>query len=245
VLRLASLLLLTGGVLSLRLPEHVDEEAGPSLSTTVRFRLARTAARVTGPLAAAVALRALAGLLTIFLAFLLRAEQASGALVAAVVAAAALGQLAGTALAARLPERASRVLTAVALGLPFLACLLAALLADPPYVVAAAGCTGAAVSLSKFGLDAAVQAHVPARSISTAFARSETALQLAWVLGGAVALALPASATAGFAVAAALPVLGLVLARQLALRAAASTGPSTGASTGPSTGPSTGAELRD
>jgi MFS family permease len=220
VLRLASLLLVVGGVLSLRLPEHVDEKAGRGVASAVRFRLARTAPRVTGPLAAAVALRALAGLLTIFLAFLLRAEQASGALVAAVVAAAALGQLAGTGLAARLPERAARVLGAVALALPFLACLLAAQLADPAFVVAAAGCTGAAVSLSKFGLDAAVQAHVPGRSISTAFARSETALQLAWVLGGAIALALPASAAVGFAVAAALPLLGVVLARQLAVRAA-------------------------
>jgi hypothetical protein len=39
------------------------------------------------------------------------------------------------------------------------------------------------------------------------------------VLGGALALALPATARRGFAVAAALPVLGLVLARQLAVRA--------------------------
>jgi hypothetical protein len=85
-------------------------------------------------------------------------------------------------------------------------------------VVGAAGVTGAAVSLSKFALDAAVQAHVPARSISTAFARSETALQLAWVAGGALALALPASRAAGFAVAAALPVLGLAAARWLAVR---------------------------
>ncbi len=76
-----------------------------------------------------------------------------------------------------------------------------------------------AVSLSKFALDAAVQRHVAPRSISTAFARSETALQLAWVLGGALALLLPASTTVGFAVAALVPALGLLLARQLAVRA--------------------------
>lgn len=217
VLRLASVLLLTGGVLSLRLPGHVDSQRGPSAGS-VRFRLSRTTARVTGPLSAAIALRTLAGLLTVFLAFLLRADQAGGALIAAVVAAAALGQLAGTALAARLPERASRLLVVVSLVLPFVACLLAALLTTSAWVVAAAGATGTAVSLSKFALDAAVQAHVPGRSLSTAFARSETALQLAWVVGGAVALALPASATVGFAAAAALPVLGLLLARQLAVR---------------------------
>ena len=218
VLRLASVLLILGGVLSLRLPEHVDEKAGPGVRATVRFRLSRTSARVTGPLAAAVALRTLAGLLTIFLAFLLRAEGASGLLVAAVVGAAAVGQLLGTGLAARLPERRSKSLAVVALALPFVACLLAAVWSAPLWVVVSAGATGVSVSLSKFALDAAVQMDVTPRSISTAFARSETALQLAWVLGGAVALLLPTSTTAGFAVAATLPVLGLVLARQLVVR---------------------------
>lgn len=85
--------------------------------------------------------------------------------------------------------------------------------------MAAAGATGVAVSLSKFALDAAVQQHIAPRFLSTAFARTETALQLAWVIGGGLALALPASTSLGFAVAAALPVLGLVLAAQLALRA--------------------------
>ncbi len=84
---------------------------------------------------------------------------------------------------------------------------------------ASAGAAGIAASLSKFSLDAAVQTQVAPRSISTAFARSETALQLAWVAGGAVALALPASARVGFAVAAATPVLAVLLARRLALRA--------------------------
>jgi hypothetical protein len=217
-LRLASLLLITGAVLALRLPERVDEQSGPGLRSTVRFRLSRTSPRVTGPLAAAVALRALAGLLTVFLAFLFRAEGASGALVGAVIAAAAVGQLAGTAGAARLPERASRTMAVVALVLPFVCCLGAAVLGAASWVVAAAGATGISVSLSKFALDAAVQEHVAPRSISSAFARSETGLQLAWVLGAAVALALPTNAVLGFSAAASLPVLGLLLARQLALR---------------------------
>ena len=219
VLRLASLLLLLGGVLSLRLPTHVDEAASPPATAAVRFRLSRSAAVLTGPLASAVALRALAGLLTVFLAFLLRAQGASGLLVGAVVAAAAVGQLAGTAGAARLPERASRTLGVAALLLPLLTCVLAALTGSDTWVVASAGAAGVSASLSKFSLDAAVQLHVAKRSISTAFARSETALQLAWVAGGAVALALPTSARAGFAVAAATPVLAVVLARRLALRA--------------------------
>jgi hypothetical protein len=225
-LYLASVLLVAGGVLALRLPEQVDEPPSrePGLATAARFRLSGTAPAVTGPLAAAVALRALAGLLTVFLAFLLRAEGASGPLVLGVVAAAAAGQLAGTAAAARLPDTAGRLLQEAALGLPFLTCLLAALTGARPWVVVAAGATGLAVSLSRFGLDAAVQRHVAPRSISTAFARSETALQLAWVIGGGVALLLPTSAGVGFGVAAALPALGVVLARQLALRSQMSPG---------------------
>ena len=218
VLRLASLLLITGGVLALRLPQHVDEQAGPGMRSTVRFRLSRTSALVTGPLASAVSLRAVAGLLTVYLAFLFRAEGTSGALVGAVIAAAAIGQLVGTAGAARLPERASRPLSVLALVLPFLTCLGAALFGAAPWIVIAAGATGLSVSLSKFALDAAVQSHVAPRSISSAFARSETGLQLAWVFGAALALALPTSTAVGFSAAAALPVLGLLLARQLALR---------------------------
>ncbi|TAL23470.1 MAG: hypothetical protein EPN99_04235 [Frankiales bacterium] len=175
---------------------------------------------MTGPLATAVALRAMAGLLTVFLAFLFRAEGAAGLLVGSAIAAAATGQLVGTVVSARLPARASRLLAVVALVLPFVAALLAALAPTGVWVVTAVGATGVCVSLSKFALDAAVQAHVPPRSISNAFARSETGLQLAWVVGAAAALALPPSASVGFAVAAGLPVLGLLLARQLALRGA-------------------------
>ena len=221
VLRLASLVLIVGGVLALRLPEHVDEQPDRAPGPPVRFALTRTGPQVTGPLAAAVGLRAVAGLLTLFLAFLLRAEGASGALIGAVVGAAALGQLAGTAVAARLPERRSRLLAGASLVLPFVTCLGAAVTAAPPWVVATAGAAGVSVSVSKFALDAAVQEHVGLRSRGTAFARSETALQVAWVLGAGAAVLLPALPPLGFGIAAALPVLAVLLARQLALRAAA------------------------
>ena len=220
VLRLASVVLIVGGVLALRLPPQVDEPPSPHERRVTRFRLSDTGPQVTGPLSAAVALRAVAGLLTLFLAFLLRREDASGLLVAAVLAAAALGQLSGTGLAARLPESRDQLLARVALGLPFAGCLGAAVWPTGGWIVAAAGATGVSVSLSKFAADAAVQAHVARRSLSTAFARSETALQVAWVVGGGLALAIPTVASVGFAAAALLPVLGLVLAHRLAQRAA-------------------------
>ena len=218
VLRVASVVLIIGGVLALRLPPHVDETPVHQERRAGRFRLSDTGPDVTGPLSAAVSLRALAGLLTLFLAFLLLREDAPGLLVAGVLAAAALGQLSGTGLAARLPESRATLLGWVSLGLPFVVCLGAVIWPTGGWIVAAAGATGVSVSLSKFALDAAVQAHVAPRSLSTAFARSETALQLAWVLGGGLALALPTVAAFGFAAAALLLVLGLLLARWLAQR---------------------------
>ena len=218
VLRLSSLLLIVGGVLCLRLPAHVDEAPDPAAAPPARFALTRAAVPVMAPLTAAVALRGLAGLLTLFLAFLLRADGAPGLLVAAVVGAAALGQLAGTTVAARLPEGSSRMLAGVALAGPFVACLGAALSGADGWVVAAAATTGVSVSLSRFALDAALQEHVTGRSLGTAFARSETALQLAWVLGAGLAVVLPATPALGFGIAAALPPLALVAARQLVVR---------------------------
>ena len=219
VLRLASVLFIVGGVLALRLPEQVDEPPVRHTTPATPIRLVRAGRSVTGPLAAAVALRAVAGLMTIFLAFLLRAEGAPGLLIGAVVAAAALGQLLGTSLAAQLPESSHRLLGYLALGLPFVACFGAALTGAGPWVVASAGATGMSLSLSKFSLDAALQQHIPLRYLGTAFARSETSLQLFWVVGGAIAVAIPTIAALGFAIATALPVLGVVLAWQLAVRA--------------------------
>ena len=219
VLRVASLVLIVAAVLAMRLPEHVDEALSREARPTQRFRLLATGTRVTGPLASAIALRALAGLLTIFLAFLLRADGASGLLVGGVIGAAALGQLAGTAVAARLPERSSRLLSAICLALAFFGCLAPAILSSGTWLIVAAAVAGVVASVSKFSLDAGLQAHVPTRSLSTAFARAETMLQLAWVVGGALAVVLPTHQSVGFAFAAALPLLGVGLARQLAARA--------------------------
>jgi len=52
-------------------------------------------------------------------------------------------------------------------------------------------------------LDALVQSDVPERVRTSAFARSETVLQLAWVVGGFVGLALPLSGAWGLGIAAA------------------------------------------
>ncbi len=50
---------------------------------------------------------------------------------------------------------------------------------------------GLAQSLAKFSLDATIQRHIPPRVQASAFGRSDTTCQLAWVLGGFVGIALP------------------------------------------------------
>lgn len=212
VLYLASTLLVSAGVLALRLPPHVDETPARPGEVATRFRLRPAGDEVLAALGAASALRAVAGLLTVFLAFLLRAKHASVVDVGLVVAAAAVGQIIGTVGAARVPRLSARGLSRLSPGLCLVACGAAALHPGGLLPAVAAGATGLVASTSKFGLDATLQTQVAARSVSSAFARSETALQLAWVIGAAAALVLPATGSVGFAVAASLSLLGVVAA---------------------------------
>jgi hypothetical protein len=61
---------------------------------------------------------------------------------------------------------------------------------------------GLTQSLAKLSLDATIQRDVPERVRTSAFARSDTTLQLAWVIGGFVGIALPLNPRLGLSVAA-------------------------------------------
>ena len=213
-LRLAGVVLLVAGVAAVRLPGQVDEER--SLEVVAPPYVLRTApAVVRRPLVEALALRALGGMLTVFLAFLLRAENAAAVTIGAVLGGAVVGQVLGTLLASRLSEPVVRTLTVLALLAPAVVCTWAALVPGTALAALAAGLTGLGGALAKFRLDAALQVEVPGRQTSGAFARTETALQLAWAVGGAVALAVPTRASVGFAVAALFTRVGLGLGLRL------------------------------
>lgn len=208
-LRLAGLVLLVAAVAAVRLPAHVDEDRTDAIAAPA-YKLRTAPLIVRRPLVAALALRALGGMLTIFLAFLLRAENASTATIGVVLGGAVVGQVLGTVAASRLSEQVVRRLTLAALVVPATVCLLAALNPGTGLAALAAGLAGLGGALSKFRLDAVLQSQVPGPQTSGAFARSETALQLAWAIGGSAALAVPTQATAGFAVATLFPLAGLV-----------------------------------
>jgi hypothetical protein len=68
-------------------------------------------------------------------------------------------------------------------------------------VFAVAVVSSAAVAVAKLALDATIQQRVDDDVRTSTFARSETALQLAWVAGGAVGIVLPTTPWIGFLVA--------------------------------------------
>jgi hypothetical protein len=79
-------------------------------------------------------------------------------------------------------------------------------------VVALSFTTGFAQQLAKLCLDAIIQRDVPERIRTSIFARAETLLQLAWVIGGILGIALPGTGgEVGLAVGATVLVFAFVL----------------------------------
>jgi predicted branched-subunit amino acid permease len=74
---------------------------------------------------------------------------------------------------------------------------------------------GLGPQLGRLSLDAVVQRDVPERVRTSAFARSDTLLQLAWVLGGGLGIALPLIPQLGLGIAAGGLLVGLVAAQRV------------------------------
>jgi len=60
--------------------------------------------------------------------------------------------------------------------------------------------TGLCQSLGKLSLDALIQREVPELVRTSVFARSETLLQLSWVIGGFLGVFMPLNATLGLSI---------------------------------------------
>ncbi|HSK25698.1 MAG TPA: MFS transporter [Jiangellales bacterium] len=181
----------------------------------------RVGSAVVRALRANVSLRGFTGFLTIYLAFVLREVPVAGLSpevgIALAAAAAMLGGTAGSGVGSRLraarPDRIVLALVVVAV----VAAALAALLWGLATMLLVALLAGFTQQLGRLSLDAVVQRDVPERVRTSTFARSETSLQLAWVIGGALALALPLDPLVGFGVAGALTLVGLLAAVRVRL----------------------------
>lgn len=204
-LRYAFVLFVVATVCAIRLPEAVDSDAGEGdlvLRGPIEAAPRRGRTRTRIPPAVAFALRAncgprfLSGFLIMFMAFLLRENPPGSSLspevmIGLVVGAAGAGNALGVAAASLLRQINPAVTVVVALLADVAAVLVATLLYGVLPLVLLGLTAGLTQSLAKFCLDSTIQRDIPARVQASAFARSDTTLQLAWVVGGFVGIALP------------------------------------------------------
>lgn len=180
-----------------------------------KLRLRSVGPSVVLALTAEGTLRGLSGFLTFFLAFLLREHPVGGLrstfALGIVVGALGLGNTLGTALGSWLRARGPEMLITFLLAVATVSALAATLAYGLFTITLLAGVTGVTQSLGKVALDALIQRDVPERVRTSAFARSETLMQLTWVVGGGIGIVLPLVGQVGAATATGFLALSLAL----------------------------------
>ncbi len=207
-LRFAFCVFVLGTVAAILLPAKVDSQAGEEPHPPGRRRRALNPPRVAFALRANCGPRWLSGFLTMYLAFLLRDNPIDGweergtLLLGVVVAAAGLGNTIGI-VTASLARRMQPGIIVVAMLLLDIAVVAAAALLYGLVTVVVLGLTaGIAQYLAKVSLDSTIQSDIPHRNHASAFARGDTTLQLAWVVGGFCGIAMPLVPQLGLGIAA-------------------------------------------
>ncbi|MCQ9134511.1 MULTISPECIES: MFS transporter [Streptomyces] len=223
----AFLIFVAGTFLSFSLPRKVDSAKGedvallaadeqhlhgPHRRPVKRPGLRTVGIAVTHALGANAALRWLSGFLTFFLAFLLREHPLTGQSAAVslgmVAVSAGVGNALGTAVGAWLRSKAPELIIVTVVAVVLGAVLVAAVFFGALLVACLAAVAGFSQALAKLSLDALIQRDVPELVRTSAFARSETLLQVCWVFGGAVGIVMPLNGSLGLSVAAAVVALG-------------------------------------
>ena len=222
-LYVAALIYLGGAMMCIALPVSVDsargegkarlsadEEAPPEPAGLPGRRpgLLGVGPSVLHALQGNCGLRALSGFLTMFLAFMLREHPVGGLSpelsLGVVGVAAGAGNALGTALGAWLRSRGPEVIIATVLVCALSAAVVAAGWFGVVTVAVVAAVAGITQALAKLSLDALIQRDVPEQVRTSSFARSETVLQLSWVVGGGLGIVIPLNGSLGMGVAAAL-----------------------------------------
>ena len=214
-LLLAALVFFAGTALALRLPKHVDSDEGELKAQLRREdhgldpREARIAQRmpdkrlrsvgenVLMALRATGALRAFAGYMALYFAFMLRTNSigglknltAIGLVAGALAVGGGLGSLVGGWLKARAPEG----IVVGCLAISAIIAVMTAFYYNLPMVLLCCGLAGLLPSLAKLSLDAMIQRDTLEAVRTSAFAKSETLMQLCWVLGAGLGLVMPSS----------------------------------------------------
>ena len=199
---------------------RLTEVTGPAGEPKLRLR--SVGPSVVLALTAEGTLRGLSGFLTFFLAFLLREHPVGGLrstlALGIVVGALGLGNTIGSALGSWLRARGPEMLITFLLAVATVSALAAALAYGLLTITLLAGVAGVTQSLGKVALDALIQRDVPERVRTSAFARSETLMQLTWVVGGGIGIVLPLVGQIGAATATGFLALSLVLTTRNLIR---------------------------
>jgi hypothetical protein len=158
-------------------------------------------------------IKAMVGFLFLYPAFVAKSHDASGwqqlAILGLIGAAAGIGNFAGNFAAARMQLGHPAMLVARATVAVTVMALVAAVTGNLIAVAVAALVTSGATAIAKASLDASLQDDLPEESRASAFGRSESVLQLAWVLGGALGVLVSTQLWVGFTAITALLILGL------------------------------------
>ncbi len=193
-------------IVAIRLPERVDSSVGEGTlvltgdadnghpTPSGRFRM-RIPSAVSFALRANCGPRWLSGFLTMFTAFLLRevpiGDYRPEVVLGLVVGAAGVGSTLGIALASVLRQVQPAITVVAALVADAVMAGVAAMFFGVASLMLLGLTAGLAQALAKLSLDSTIQGEIPEQVQSSAFARSDTTLQLAWVIGGFVGIALP------------------------------------------------------
>jgi MFS family permease len=221
---------IAGAVLAMRIPKWVEVTAG-EVPTTLTYhggsgplrrhpeRVGQGAARqplgrnIITALWGNCTIKIMVGFLFLYPAFVAKSHDASGweqlRILGLIGAAAAIGNFAGNFTSARLRlghpaqlvVRSTIAVTVVALATALTGNLLVAAVATLV--------TSGASAIAKASLDASLQDDLPEASRASAFGRSESLLQLAWVAGGATGVLVYTELWIGFTTITAVLILGL------------------------------------
>jgi MFS family permease len=226
---------IVGAVQALRIPAWVEVTEGEVPASIAahpnKSKRQPMGRNIVVSLAGNATIRVLTGFLMMFAAFAVRAQHEGAAftqimLLGLIAAGAGVGSFAGNAVGAKMnvghPET---VVIACVIGA--LTSTLIATVAPGIGTAALVGLVGATASaLAKNSLDAIIQNDLPEESRASAFGRSETALQMTWVFGGAIGLLLPPTWWIGFLVVSIF--LGIGLAQTVVSRQGATLIPGVG-----------------
>jgi MFS family permease len=217
-----------GAALSMRIPKWVEVTEG-EVPATLSYhgrtgalrRQPETPSSARQPLGRNIitalwgncTIKVMVGFLFLYPAFYAKSHDASGweqlRILGLIGAAAAIGNFAGNFTSARMKlghpaqvvVRCTIAVTASALATAVSGSLLVAAIATL--------ITSGASAIAKASLDASLQDDLPERSRASAFGRSESLLQLAWVAGGAIGVLIYTQLWVGFTAVSAVLILGL------------------------------------